>query len=125
MVSLPEKGGISVQVMTDVSSQKKRLYIGNQSPGHFFLQEGVGDDISFSFLPLSENDFPSFPVQPDGAVFFQFEVFGRNHAVVHQGEGQAIGADASEFFHQVQRQGKAAWAVPVKEAGIGIQAGSF
>ena len=85
----------------------------------------MGNDFLFSFLPMGKETLSSLLIQPYGAIFFLFEIFRRDDAIIHQGQYETIRIDAPEFFHQVQGKGLPARPVSMEEAGIGIQSRRF
>ncbi len=57
-LSLPEEGGITIQVAAQISRQKLGLEGGEKPEGGCFAEEGMAQGVALAFLPSHEHALP-------------------------------------------------------------------
>ena len=53
--SLPDKGGVAVEVAAQVAGEHLRLGVGHKAEGHLLIEKGMAQLVAFPFLPGDEN----------------------------------------------------------------------
>ncbi len=108
-----------------MAGEEAGLELGQEADGGFFVEKRVGDFVLFAFLPGGEDFFAGIVFEQDGSVLLDVEVFEGDLLAIEERERGAVGEEGAEFFHQVEGEGRAAGAVAVEEAALGIESAGF
>ena len=121
----PDEGGIVFEVSAEVAGEEGGLREGDEAEGDGFAGVGMDNRGLFAFLPGDEGGFPGIVSEAVGVGGVDGEVFRGELAAVEERDGEAVGEEGAEFFHEVKGEGGAAGAVSVEESHIGVQTHPF
>ena len=119
----PDEGGIVFEVAAEVSGEEGGLGEGDEAEGLGFFVVGVCDGGFLAFLPGGEDGFAGVVGEAVGVGGGDGEVFWGDLFSVEEGDGEAVGEEGAEFFHEVEGEAGAAGAVAVEEADLWVEAG--
>ena len=77
--------------------------------------------VLFALLPSDQHFFAGVVIHENAAALFLGKTFTLNLPAVDEGEGEPIGEDGAQFFHQVKGEGGATGAVLMQKTDIGVE----
>jgi hypothetical protein len=123
--SLPDKGGVCVEITPEVTSKQPCLKMDQEAHGGFLPQERVRDAILLSLLVRGDHGLSGLVVHLDSARLGPAEAIRPHLLTVDEVQCQAVGKRGPELLYEVQRQSGSTWTVPVDESNLGIEPGGF
>ena len=117
-----EERRVSIQVSPDVAGKQAGLDMGEESNGHFFVEERVGDLIALSFLPGSENGFSRIVLEKNSSGLLGSKIGSLDLSSVQQGQCHSICEERAEFFHEIECERGATGPVAVEKPALRVEA---
>ena len=115
-----QEGDVSWDFAGKGFGQDAGLQFQSTAVADFVVEDRMDDKGVHPLFVDLEEAFAGREGEVDGAAGLD-EVFGGQDAFVDQGEDHAVGDDGPEFFHQIERQGRASKTRLMEEADVGIK----
>src|SRR3954470_17570547 len=112
----PEKGRVAVQIAPQMAGEQRRLEVGEEPYGRLFAEERMDDLLLLSLLIGHQDGFSRCIVHDHASRLAGMEAVGANLLEIDEREGQAVGEEGAQLFHEVERQAGTAGTVAMQEA---------